>query len=271
MTFGDRLSALRKENNFTQEQLAELVGVSRQAVSKWESDTAMPETDKLMRLSELFECSVDYLLKGKEKAKVNQVNEVYTKTVDVGGYTLPVTVRIRFPEYRSKTTVFGLPLVDVGRNAKGIFAFGLKARGIVSGGVLSCGIISFGVLSMGLFSFGVLSLALLAVGVLAVGLAAAGAFAVGIISAGAFSLGVFSLGALAAGDFAAGALAMGKYAAMGDEAKGMIAIGKTAAEGTLFSKQGTLTPADRTKVIALLQENVPQWLSWARDLFIKLL
>ena len=53
MTLGDKLTKLRKENNYTQEQLAELLGVSRQAISKWESDTAYPETEKLLRLGEL--------------------------------------------------------------------------------------------------------------------------------------------------------------------------------------------------------------------------
>ena len=57
MTFGDKLSALRREQNYTQEQLAELLGVSRQSVSKWESGAAYPETEKLIRLSALFDCS----------------------------------------------------------------------------------------------------------------------------------------------------------------------------------------------------------------------
>lgn len=63
MTIGEKLSRLRREKNFTQEQLADILGVSRQAISKWESDVAYPETDKLIRLSALFHCSIDYLLK----------------------------------------------------------------------------------------------------------------------------------------------------------------------------------------------------------------
>jgi transcriptional regulator with XRE-family HTH domain len=66
MTLGYKLAKLRKEHNYTQEQLAAVLGVSRQSVSKWESDLAYPETDKLIRLSELFDCSLDYLLKGAE-------------------------------------------------------------------------------------------------------------------------------------------------------------------------------------------------------------
>ena len=51
MTLGDKLSKLRKENNCTQEQLADVLGVSRQSVSKWESNITYPETDKLVRIT----------------------------------------------------------------------------------------------------------------------------------------------------------------------------------------------------------------------------
>jgi len=63
MTLGEKLAKLRKEHNYTQEEFAALLEVSRQAVSKWESDLAYPETDRLIKLSELFGCSIDYLLK----------------------------------------------------------------------------------------------------------------------------------------------------------------------------------------------------------------
>ena len=63
MTFGEKIAKQRKELNFTQEQLADVLGVSRQSISKWESDIAYPETDKLIELGKLFDCSMDYLLK----------------------------------------------------------------------------------------------------------------------------------------------------------------------------------------------------------------
>ena len=62
MTIGEKLSKLRKENGYTQEGLAEKLNVSRQAISKWEADGAFPETDKLIALSKIYNCSVDYLL-----------------------------------------------------------------------------------------------------------------------------------------------------------------------------------------------------------------
>ena len=65
MTLGEKLSKLRKEYNYTQEQLADLLGVSRQSISKWESDIAYPETEKLIELGKLFECSMDFLLKNR--------------------------------------------------------------------------------------------------------------------------------------------------------------------------------------------------------------
>lgn len=68
MTLGNKLSRLRKENNYTQEQLAEILGVSRQSISKWESDISYPETDKLIHLSNLFGCSLDYLLKENDES-----------------------------------------------------------------------------------------------------------------------------------------------------------------------------------------------------------
>ena len=62
MTTGEKIAMLRKGNNITQEHLAELLGVTRQSVSRWEMDLAFPETEKLIRLSRLFSCSIDYLL-----------------------------------------------------------------------------------------------------------------------------------------------------------------------------------------------------------------
>lgn len=62
MTTGEKLTLLRKEKNITQEQLAEILNVSRQSVSRWEQDAAFPETDKLILLSRLFSCSIDFLL-----------------------------------------------------------------------------------------------------------------------------------------------------------------------------------------------------------------
>ena len=63
MTLGEKIAKERKELNYTQEQLADALDVSRQSISKWESDITFPETEKLIQLSRLFDCTVDYLLK----------------------------------------------------------------------------------------------------------------------------------------------------------------------------------------------------------------
>lgn len=62
MTFGEKLQKLRTRAGLSQDQLAELLDVSRQAVSKWERNEAMPEAEKLVRISRQFGVSTDYLL-----------------------------------------------------------------------------------------------------------------------------------------------------------------------------------------------------------------
>ena len=73
MNTGEKIAKLRKTNNLTQEQLADLLNVSRQAVSKWESDGAYPETDKLIHMARIFHCSIDYLLNTEQTEKKPEV------------------------------------------------------------------------------------------------------------------------------------------------------------------------------------------------------
>ena len=63
MTFGEKLQALRQRAGMSQDALAERLGVSRQAVSRWERDETMPETDKVVPLADLFGVTTDYLLR----------------------------------------------------------------------------------------------------------------------------------------------------------------------------------------------------------------
>lgn len=63
---GGRLQKLRNQSNLTQEELAECLDVSRQSVSKWELNKTLPDVDKLIQLSEIYQVSIDYLIKGKE-------------------------------------------------------------------------------------------------------------------------------------------------------------------------------------------------------------
>ncbi len=255
MTLGDKLSKLRKENNYTQEQFASVLGVSRQAISKWESDITYPETDKLIRMSELFDCSLDYLLK----------NTVETDSRSHSDNVVPVSKK-RFREKKSEKKLWGMPLWHVGKNAKGIVAIGLNARGMIAIGLKAKGVLSLGLLSIGLLSFGMLSVGLLSIGLFALGILSAGSFSVGVLTAGAISLGVISLGAIAIGDFSIGALSIGRYFAVGDHAQAMIAIGDTKAVGSLFQKIGELDVGESSAVKELLDAHVPAYLSWAKEM-----
>lgn len=66
MNIADRIQQLRKAKGVSQEELADRIGVSRQAVSKWESEQATPDVEKILLLSDYFEVTTDYLLKGIE-------------------------------------------------------------------------------------------------------------------------------------------------------------------------------------------------------------
>lgn len=66
MIFADKIIQLRKKNGWSQEELAEQMNVSRQSVSKWESAQSIPDIEKIIRLSELFGVSIDYLLKDEK-------------------------------------------------------------------------------------------------------------------------------------------------------------------------------------------------------------
>jgi len=259
MTFGEKLSKLRKEHNYTQEQLADVLGVSRQSISKWESDIAYPETDKLIKMGTLFECSMDYLLNKDvtEKQGLQPVEKenIWDKFIK------------QLHERKSEKMVFGMPLYHIGRNAHGFFALGFKARGVFSLGLFSQGVFSFGLLSLGVVSIGLLSLGLIAAGVFSAGLLAVGSIVIGLFSAGAISVGLISFGALSVGFFSSGALAIGKYIAVGDHAHAMIAIGQTLADGSVYSHIGDLTTVDIPKVVEWLDGNVPSWLGWAKEMF----
>lgn len=257
MTLGDKLSKLRKENNYTQEQLAEILGVSRQAISKWESNIAYPETEKLLKLGELYNCSMDYLMKGENSEPISAPNSRST-TLNFSN---------QYFERVSEKKFCGLPLwhinIGLGRKAKGIIAIGFTAKGIVSIGLFSIGILSFGVLSAGILAFGAF----------VIGLFSLGAISLGVIALGAVSVGIVSLGAMSIGQFSVGALAVGKYFAKGDHAIGQIALGDTKAVGSVYQKLGKLAEYDITVVNDMLDMNVPSYLSWAKDLiklFIKL-
>lgn len=79
MNFSEKLLALRKANDLTQEQLAEKLDVSRQSISKWESGQAVPELEKIVALSAVFDVTTDYLLKSSEIDDLSVKTEMLEK------------------------------------------------------------------------------------------------------------------------------------------------------------------------------------------------
>ena len=90
MTFAEKLKSLRKQASMSQEQLAEKLGVSRQAVSKWESEQSTPDLEKVIAMSELFEVTTDYILKGIEP--VSTTNRKTVKTLYLGFVLIFATI-----------------------------------------------------------------------------------------------------------------------------------------------------------------------------------
>lgn len=77
MSISEKIQQLRKSNGLSQEQLAEKLDVSRQAISKWESGTSFPDVEKIVLISELFEVSTDYLIKDKYVSKYEEIAQQY--------------------------------------------------------------------------------------------------------------------------------------------------------------------------------------------------
>ena len=77
MSIGERISELRKKRNISQGMLAEHLGISRQAVSKWENDQSSPDTLNLIRLADLLDADVEYLATGRH------AEPVVVKTVEI--------------------------------------------------------------------------------------------------------------------------------------------------------------------------------------------
>lgn len=96
MTFGENLVNLRKGKGVSQEQLAEVLGLARQTISKWELNQSTPDLQNIIKLGEFFQVSTDYLLKGeaaesgdtykKEEAVQVENEDVKRNPIDESGY-----------------------------------------------------------------------------------------------------------------------------------------------------------------------------------------
>ena len=92
MTFGEKIQKLRKEAGLSQEELACQLGVSRQAVSKWERDSGYPETEKIIHMSRLFNVTLDYLL-NEENSRRDQDSAPSRAEEEKGFYVSLETAR----------------------------------------------------------------------------------------------------------------------------------------------------------------------------------
>ena len=70
MSIGEKIVEARRAKNLTQEQFAELLGVTRQSISRWEQNQAYPEMEKILHLSDILGVSCDYLLKENVKKRI---------------------------------------------------------------------------------------------------------------------------------------------------------------------------------------------------------
>lgn len=217
---GEKITRLRQSKGYSQEEFGAKLGVSRQAVSKWETGQTTPDVDKIILMSKLFDVSTDYLL--KDDNTESATNNISTKITRHGTIRLSFNGKWHY-ERKSKRTLFGLPLYHINVGS-GLY----KAKGIFSIGIISTGILSFGLISMGLISFGVLALGLLALGSFAFGGIAFGAITVGLLAVGGLALGIFAVGGVAVGFYSLGGVAIASQIAFGGYAQGYIAIGDVA-------------------------------------------
>ena len=256
--FAENLQALRKQKGWSQEQLADAIGVTRQTVSKWELGSTTPELEKLLALSQLFAISLDELT-GNPSAPAQSKQELQP-VMHGAGFFGGMGMRPYFHyEYKSKRTLFGLPLVHIH------LGWGFcHAKGILAIGNVATGLFAFGGVALGLFALGGVSLGLLALGGLALGLlAAVGGLAIGAIAVGGLAVGLLALGGLAVGVYAMGGAAIASQIAAGDYAQAAVAIGNSVLGDRTFAP-GELSPG---QLAAQLKEFLPQTPDWILNLF----
>lgn len=92
MAFQENLQYLRNQNNVTQEQLAEKLGVSRQSVSKWESGASFPEMETLLRICELYDTDLDILLRGDLSSALRADTDGYDRFMN--GFSLRIACSV---------------------------------------------------------------------------------------------------------------------------------------------------------------------------------
>ena len=141
MTLGKNIVRLRTQKNWSQGDLADALEISRQSVSKWETDTSIPELDKLIKLSKLFDVTLDELVRGEKVTN--------TETAMPAAQTVPTSFAPQVtPEREKRRTITGTILLCTGAV---ILIFCLLLAGDLMTGLLFaspfliCGILCFAV------------------------------------------------------------------------------------------------------------------------------
>lgn len=192
MNVSEKIVELRRRSGFSQEQLADRLGVTRQSVSKWEGGSATPELSKLIALSDLFGVTVDDLVREErpvpeEKAAGGSCTDLERRLENLEGAYYDSFGP--YFAYTSRVRILGLPLVSIrfGRErhpSKRTTAVGVIAIGNFAVGVVSIGLISLGLLSLGVVAFGGLAAGITSIGGAAFGVAAMGGVAQGVTACG---------------------------------------------------------------------------------------
>lgn len=268
---------------YSQEQLADLLGISRQSVSKWESGQAMPELGKIIQISNLFSVPVDDLVRDERELvresvqdiafvkptysqepalkmeNVASEEEIRKNILEMKDTIQQISKSVNAPagfEYKSRVSIFGIPLVHIHFGKLfhvGVFPYNnaCVAKGIFAAGDLAVGVVSFGAAS-----FGIISLGGAAIGLLSVGIVAVGALALGFSSIGIYAIGC---------------AAMGIHAAVGISVSARTAVGTEEAKGLYQMLLG-----HENRSISMVQDfllshnpNMPRWLAWFMAWFVR--
>ncbi len=126
MNIADRIQYLRKSNGMSQEELADKIGVSRQAISKWESEQSLPDIKNIILISQLFEVTTDYLLIGVEDKPIASTKKIDARFLTAVATFLNfmgiiVAIASWFENQNGIAVVSGLILM-----ATGCFFFGIS-------------------------------------------------------------------------------------------------------------------------------------------------
>ncbi len=121
-TLGKRIAAKRKQHNLTQEEFSELLGVTAQAVSKWENDASCPDIMLLPKISEILEVSIDELM-GVKSETYSKEQILVSEVIDVN----KLKFRVHIIDNRGKPINITLPMAFVMKLAN----VGIKISGII--------------------------------------------------------------------------------------------------------------------------------------------